>query len=310
MRVFVAGATGALGRPLLRALIEAGHDVTGTTRSPERAAALREQGATPVVLDALDADAVHAAVAAAEPEVVVHHLTAIPEAIPPRRYAQAFETTNRLRREATPVLVDAARTAGARRILVESVSFVLEPKGPPVAEEGPVWADAPKPFTDVFASVDSMERAVLDAPGIEGLVLRYGFLYGPGTGLAPDGGIAAMIRRRQFPIVGSGAGLWSFLHVDDAADATVLALDHGSPGVYNITDDDPAAVRDWLPVAAEALGAGRPRRVPALVGRLAAGRVATHPAIHQRGNANAKARRELGFRPRPWRVGLPAALRA
>jgi nucleoside-diphosphate-sugar epimerase len=307
--VFVAGATGALGRPLVGALLDAGHAVTGTTRSEAKARALRERGADAAVLDARDAEAVRAAVTAAAPDVVVHQLTAIPENFSPRKYAEAFEPTNRLRAQATPILIDAARAAGARRIVVESISFIVRPQGPWIADEdAPVYTDAPEPMTRTFQTVAAMERSVLEAGGIEGVVLRYGFLYGPGTQIAPGGALAQMVARRQFPVVGKGTGQWSFVHVDDAAAATVLALDHGSPGIYNVTDDEPAAVREWLPVAAAAMGAKPPRRVPAFLARLAAGPVATYTAIEQRGASNAKARRELGWQPRhaSWREGFRA----
>lgn len=313
MRVFVAGATGAIGRPLLARLAAAGHEVTAMTRSPERAAALRAHGHEAVVADAFDAPAVHAAVGAAQPEVVVNQLTALAPSFDPRRYGEWLAETNRLRREAAPVLVGAARAAGARRVVAQSISFIASPRAPAIASEAdPVWTEAPEPIGGGVSSALALERAVTEAEGIEGLVLRYGYFYGPGTTYGPGGSIVADVRRRRFPVVGSGAGRFSFVHVDDAADATVLALTAGTTGVYNVVDDDPAPMREWLPALAAAAGAPKPLRVPAFVGRLAAGRYAVLYATVQRGASNAKARRELGWAPAhpSWRTGFPAVFGA
>ena len=253
MRVFVAGATGVIGRPLVDRLLAAGHDVTAMTRSPEKAAALRARGADAVVADALDAQATRAAVAAARPEVVVNELTDLPDAIDPRTYEEALAGTNRLRREATPTLAAAAREAGARRLISQSVSFMLRPDGPGVADEdAPLWVDPPRALASGVASTAALEQATVGADGIEGIVLRYGFFYGPGSTYAPDGHTSRELARRRFPIVGGGAGLTSFIHVDDAADATLLALDRGTLGIYNITDDEPVAAREWIPAMAAA----------------------------------------------------------
>lgn len=297
MKVFVAGATGAIGRPLLDRLVAAGHEVTATTRSAERAEGLRACGAEAVVVDALDAGALRAAVLAARPEVVVNQLTALPHRIDPRHYARDLEATNRLRREAAPVLAAAAAETGARRVVAQSISFIQRPEGPPVLdEEAPAWTDAPPALRAGVDGALALERATLGAPGIEGVVLRYGFFYGPGSAYGPGGSVAEDVARRRLPIVGSGAGCFSFVHVDDAAAATVLALDHGAPGIYAITDDEPIAQRDWVPVLAEALGARAPRRVPGWLARLIAGPVAGQ-AEHLRGASNAKARAELGWVP-------------
>ncbi|MCU0312815.1 MAG: NAD(P)-dependent oxidoreductase [Solirubrobacteraceae bacterium] len=297
MRVFLAGATGAIGRPLAERLLGAGHEVTGTTRSPGQAAALRERGIDAVVVDALDAEALRAAVLTARPEVVVNQLTALPQRIDPRRYARDLAATNRLRREAGPVLARAAAEAGARRIVAQSISFIARPEGPPVLDEdAPLFTDAPPGLRDGVEGAADLEHATLTTPGIEGLVLRYGFFYGPGTAFGPGGSQAQDVARRRLPVVGAGTGIFSFVHVDDAADATVLALDRGGPGVYHVTDDEPLAQRDWLPLLAGALGARPPRRVPVWLARLAAGPVAGQ-AVSMRGAANAKARRELGWVP-------------
>jgi nucleoside-diphosphate-sugar epimerase len=311
MRIFVAGATGAIGRPLVRRLVAAGHEVAGTTRSERRAGAIRDDGADPVVVDALDRDALIAAVAAARPDVVVHQLTQIPQDMNPRKLAQEFELTNRLRTEGTRNLIDAARAAGTDEAVAQSIAFAYRFDGPPDApktEDDPlIGADAPKGFRDSALAVERLERSVLDSGGT---VLRYGYFYGPGTAYDPDGGaIAARIRKRGFPIVGDGGGYFSFIHVDDAAAATVAAVERGTPGVYNVVDDDPARLRDWLPVFAQAIGAKPPRSVPTLAARIAVGRWMTLSATETRGASNAKARSELGWEPRyaSWRAGFAEA---
>ena len=295
MRIFIGGATGAIGRPLVRHLVAAGHEVTGTTRSPDRAALLRESGAEPVVVDALDREGVVAAVAAARPDVVVHELTQIPSDFNPRKFAQVFAMTDRLRREGSRNLVDAAAAAGAERVVAGSIAFAYRHDGPtdlPKTEEDPlIGADAPKDFRATAQAVDALERTVL---GAGGLVLRYGQFYGPGTSYAVSNGpLAERVRKRGFPIVGAGGGIVSFVHVDDAAAATAAAVERGAPGVYNVVDDDPAPMRDWVPVYAEAVGAKPPRRVPVLAARIAVGPWMTLAATKSRGASNEKARREL-----------------
>ena len=311
MRVFVAGASGAIGRPLVPLLVAAGHEVTGTTRSQERAELIAAAGATPAVVDALDAAALRRAVEAAGPEVVVHELTALPDRFDPRR-RDIYDATNRVRREGTRNLLDAARAAGARRFVCQSIAFAYAPGPEPEIkdEEAPLSLGAPPPFGEGVRALAEMERAVLEADGLEGVVLRYGWFYGPGTYYAEDGSMTADVRRRRFPIVGRGVGLFSFIHVDDAAAATVAAVERGGPGIYNIVDDEPAGQRDWLPVYAEAIGAPRPRRVPVWLARLVAGKMAS--AINlQPGASNAKAKRELGWTPRwaSWREGFREAPR-
>jgi nucleoside-diphosphate-sugar epimerase len=308
MRVFLAGAAGAIGRPLVPLLVAAGHEVTGTTRSPERADAIRAAGATPVVVDALDAGALRGAVEEAAPEVIVHQLTALPERLNFRK-RDLYAATNRLRDEGTRNLLDAARAAGARRFVCQSIAFAYAPGPRPevMSEDAPLAVGAPPPFGEGVRVIDAMERAVVEAGG---LVLRYGWFYGPGTHFGEDGTLAADVRRRRFPIIGSGAGLWSFIHVDDAASATVTAIGRGDPGAYNVVDDEPAAARDWLPAYADAIGAPPPRRVPVWLARLIAGRVATTANV-QPGASNAKVKRELGWQPRwgSWREGFREAPR-
>jgi nucleoside-diphosphate-sugar epimerase len=309
VRVFVAGATGAIGRPLVERLLTGGHEVVGTTRDTARAAALRERGAQAVILDAFDAEALRAAVLAAEPEVVVHQLTALPHD-PDRRKAMetGVELTSRLRRETVPALMAAAREAGARRAVVQSISFVTRPDGRPVHDEGaPLYADAPGMRSSVEA-IQALEAATLGTEGVEGLVLRYGFYYGPGTWYDRDGGMATLIRKRRYPIVGDGAGRMSFVHIDDAVDATVRALERGAPGVYNITDPSPAPTREWLPEAARLLGAKPPRHAPRWLARRLAGDVAVHYSTTLPGNASDRARAALDWRPRSWREGFAEVL--
>jgi nucleoside-diphosphate-sugar epimerase len=297
MRVFLAGATGVIGRPLLERLLAAGHSVTASTRSPERAAALRAQGAEPVVVDALDAAALRAAVVAARPEVVVNQLTALPPRIDPRRYARDLEPTSRLRREAGPVLAEAAAAAGARRVVAQSVCFMLRPQGPPVQDEtAPLHDDPPAALREAMSSMAALENATLHTPGVEGVVLRYGFFYGPGAAFGPGGSSAEDAARRRLPVVGRGQGVFSFVHVDDAAAATVLALQCGAPGIYHVCDDEPITQAEWAPLLAAAVGGRPPRHVPGWLARLAAG-VLAEQAQTLRGASNAKARRELGWAP-------------
>ena len=308
MRVFVAGATGAIGRPLVSQLLAAGHEVTGMTRSPQGAEGIRAAGAEAVVSDVFDADGVRGAIAEARPEAVVHQLTDLPADYDtnPARLARG---TNRLRREGTRILLDAAQAAGARRFVAQSLAFVYEPEGDWVKDEEAPLANAPE---GAVASVRALEQAVLEAPGLEGIVLRYGQFYGPGTWYAADGSIAEQVRRRRFPIVGRGEGRFSFIHVEDAAAATVAAVERGRPGIYNVCDDEPAPMREWLPAYAQALGAKPPRRVPTLLARMVAGATAAQAATGMRGAANGKAREELAWSPRypSWREGFRGSLGA
>ena len=306
MRVFVAGASGAIGRPLVPRLVAAGHVVTGMTRSEEKADAIRRAGADAAVADVFDADALRVAVEAARAEVVVHELTALPDRLNFRRQ-DLYEPTNRVRTEGTRNLLDAARAAGSGRFVCQSIAFAYRNEGALVkTEEDPLLDDAPGPFDSGVRSLREMEAMVLGAEGMEGLVLRYGFFYGPRTHYGEDGAMVADVRRRRLPLVGRGTGVFSFIHVDDAADATVAAVERGSPGVYNVTDDDPASMNEWVPELAEAARAKRPFRVPLWLARLAGGRQAADFASELRGASNEKAKRELGWQPAhpSWRTGL------
>ena len=304
MKVFVAGATGVLGRALVPQLVARGHEVVGMTRSASKQDLVRSLGARPVVADALDPDAVAQAVASAEPEVIVHELTALSgtmsvrDARHPERSLVAI-MTNRLRTEGTDHLLAAGRAVGARRFVAQSFgAFRFARTGGPVLTE----ADPldPRPAGGAAAGVEGLlylEQAVTTIEWGEGLALRYGGFYGPGTAisLAPDAQMAAPIRKRRFPIVGDGGGVLSHVHIDDAAAATAVAVEHGRPGIYNIVDDEPAPVREWLPVLASALDAKPPRRIPRWLGRLAAGEAATVMMTEARGASNEKAKRELGW---------------
>ena len=305
MRVFVAGATGAIGRPLVARLLAAGHEVTGMTRSEERAEGLRASGAEAVVCDVFDAGALDRAVAGARPEVVVNELTDIPPALNPRRYESEMAGLNRIRTEGYRNLIRASQQAGARKLIAESIAFVYAPGDGPASEDEPVWSDVAEPFATTLRATVEGERAVLDS-GLEPLVLRYGWFYGPGTTYAPDGALLAMIRQRRYPVAGGGKGVSSFVHVEDAADATVAAVGSRATGILNVVDDDPAPLREWLPATAEAIGAKPPRRVPAFVARLAAGTFAAAFSTRQRGASNARAKEALGWTPAhpTWRGTL------
>jgi nucleoside-diphosphate-sugar epimerase len=305
VRIFLAGATGVIGRPLVPALLGAGHEVTALARTPEKAKALEAQGAEPALTDAFDDEAVREAVVSARPEVVIHQLTALPRELNMRKYFEQLEPTNRLRAQTTPYFLAAAREAGARRVIFQSVSFITAPEGPPVVDESAPLIDGPP-----AEGVRTMERLVLGAEALEGIVLRYGFFYGPGTHYAPDGHMVGLARKRQLPIVGSGEGRSSFVALDDAVAATVLALDHGAPGVYNVTDDEPAPASEWIPELARLVRAKPPRRLPAWLVRLLAGEATVLLATQLRGNSNAKAKAQLGFAPRwpRWREGFAAVL--
>jgi nucleoside-diphosphate-sugar epimerase len=312
VRVFVAGASGAIGRPLVPKLIAAGHEVTGMTRSEARAEDVRAAGADAAVVDVFDADALEAAMSAAAPEVVIHQLTALPERMNFRR-RNLYEGTNRVRTEGTRNLIRGARAAGAGRFISQSIAFAYRPDGGPVkSEDDPLLDDAPPPFASGVEALHEMEGLALGSEGLDGLVLRYGFFYGPGTHYGPDGTLTADVRRRRLPIVGDGRGVFSFIHVDDAADATVAAVERGSPGIYNIVDDEPAPMREWVPALAAAAGAKPPRRVPAWLARLVGGRQAADFAVELRGASNEKAKRELGWKPAhpSWRSGFAESLSA
>jgi len=310
VRVFVAGASGAIGRPLVPKLVAAGHEVTGSTRSESRAEAVRQAGARAAVVDVFDADALRAAVEEARADVVVHELTALPERLDFRQ-KDVYAPTNRLRTEGTRNLLGAARAAGARRFICQSIAFAYRNDGSRVKSEAdPLLDDAPGAFGGGVRALNEMEAMVLVADGMDGLVLRYGFFYGPGTHYGADGAMVADVRRRRLPIVGKGAGVFSFIHVDDAADATVAAVERGAPGVYNVTDDEPAPMSEWVPVLAEAAGAKRPMRVPVWLAKLMGGKQAATFSAELRGASNEKAKRELEWQPAhpTWRIGFAQML--
>jgi 2-alkyl-3-oxoalkanoate reductase len=310
MKVFVAGATGAIGKQLVPMLVEGGHEVTGTTRTAAKAGLIRSLGAQAAVADALDPEAVARAVAESEPEVVIHELTAIDLSSFSRSIDKQFAETNRLRTEGLDHLLAAAKAAGARRFIAQSYAgWPYKRVGGPVkSEEDPLDDNPPKPVRESLGAIRHLEGAVTRAEGIEGIALRYGGFYGPGTSLAldPPGEQTQMVRRRRFPIVGDGAGVWSLVHIRDAAAATYAAMDQGEPGVYNVVDDDPAPVAVLLPELAKDIGAKPPRHVPRWLGRLAGGEAAVIMMTDIRGASNAKAKRELGWQLQypSWRLGF------
>jgi nucleoside-diphosphate-sugar epimerase len=311
MRVFVAGATGTIGKQLVPRLVEAGHEVHGMTRSESKQAMLYELGAVPVVADALDPDQVAEAVARARPDVIVHQLTAI-GAIDIRHFDRDFALTNRLRTEGTDHLLSAGQAMGVRRFVAQGVAgygAYARTGGPMKSEEDPLDPTPAREMRQTLVAIRHLEEAVLGAEWTEGIVLRYGVFYGPGTSLAPGAEQFELVRRRRFPLVGDGGGVWSFIHVADAAAATVAAVERGTRGVYNVVDDDPAPVAVWLPALAQTLGAKKPMRVPRFIGRLFAGEAGVVMMTELRGASNAKAKRELTWRPAhpSWRQGFAAA---
>jgi nucleoside-diphosphate-sugar epimerase len=309
MRVFVAGATGAIGRQLVPRLVAAGHEVTGMTRSESKEALIRELGGVPVVADALDPDRVAEAVGQARPDVIVHELTAI-GALDMRHFDRDFASTNRLRTEGTDHLLSAGQAVGVRRFVAQSAvyGFYARTGGAVKREDDPLDPSPPRESRGTIAAVRHLEEAVIGAQWTEGIVLRYGAFYGPGTSMAPGEEQFELVRKRKYPLVGDGGGVWSFIHIGDAAEATVAAVEHGSRGAYNIVDDDPAPVAEWLPALAQELGAKKPMRVPRFVGRLFAGEVGAVFMTEIRGASNAKAKRELQWRPAhpSWRQGFAA----
>jgi nucleoside-diphosphate-sugar epimerase len=305
MRVLVAGATGAIGKELLPRLADAGHEVFAMIRSESGKARAAQLGAVPVIADALDRAQVEAAVREAAPEVIINQLTAIGH-VDTRHFERSFAATNRLRIEGNDNLLAAARATGVRRFIAQSNgAFTYARTGGPVKTEQDPFDHSPVGAA-MIAAIEHLEKAVLGAAWTEGIALRYGAFYGPGTSMAPGSEQLEMIRKRKFPVVGDGGGVWSFIHIADAAEATVAAVANGDRGVYNIVDDDPAPVAEWLPELAAMLGAKKPMRVPRFIGRLAAGQAGVVLMTELRGASNAKAKRELGWHPThpTWRQGL------
>jgi nucleoside-diphosphate-sugar epimerase len=306
MKVLVVGATGAIGQPLVKQLVERGHEVVGTATTADRAEALRASGATPAVLDLLDREAVRRLVLETKPDAIAHEATALASGIDFRHFGESFAQTNRLRTVGTDNLLAAAKEAGVDRFVAQSYAgWPHERQGGPVkTEEDPLDDDPPEAVRETLEAIQHVEAAVVAAGGI---ALRYGAFYG-----APIDPMRDAMRDRKVPIVGDGGGVWSFVHVDDAAAATVLALERGTPGVYNIADDEPAPVREVLPVLAAAVGGSPPRKVPAWLARLFVGEFGVVSMTQLRGASNAKAKRELGWTLRypSWREGFAATYRA
>jgi 2-alkyl-3-oxoalkanoate reductase len=311
VKVFLAGATGVIGRPLATRLLEAGHEVVGTTRSTERAGELTELGVRPVVLDARDLDALKAAVIEAAPEVVINQLTNLPNKINYRKPAETFGATNELRGTVGPALAAAAAEAGARRLISQSVCFFYASTGKRAHDEDDPLLELPpeNPASRGMLAIQSLERATVETPALEGVVLRYGYFYGPWVRSVPGGFELDELRRRRYPIVGQGTGIFSLIHVEDAAAATMAALERGS-GIYNVCDDEPATQSEWLPAYADAIGAKPPRRVPLWLAGLIAGKQAVRLATRLEGASNEKAKRDFGWQPRypSWRQGFREGL--
>ncbi|MGH6793638.1 MAG: NAD-dependent epimerase/dehydratase family protein [Methylocella sp.] len=310
MKIFLAGATGAVGRRLVPLLRAAGHEVAGMTRSRAKANLLRSMGATPVIADALDTSAVMSAVRQAKPEIVIHQLTSIQGNLDLRNFDREFALTNRLRKEGTDYLLAAARAAGARRFIAQSFagwSYTREGRAVK-SEEDPLDPNPPPAFRRTLEAIRYLESAVTGQTALEGLVLRYGYFYGPGTAIGEHGSIVNDVRKRRIPIIGGG-GVWSFIHVDDVARFTRAGVERGLPGIYNIVDDDPAPVSQWLPVLAETIGAKPPRRIPAWFARFLIGDAVMFMTDVQ-GASNAKAKRAFGVNliwP-SWRDGFRSGL--
>jgi 2-alkyl-3-oxoalkanoate reductase len=307
VKVFLAGATGAIGRRLVPQLVEAGHEVAAITRSKEKLDMLSALGAEPVLCDVFDAGRLGSLVARVEPDAVINQVTDLPQSLNPRKLGEYYAANNRARREGTMNLLDAALGAGVRRFLAQGSAYWYAPTGGPVKrEEALLYLDAPAPIGPAVETIKEVEDAVLSADGLEGVVLRYGMFYGPGTWYAKDGDVGRRARKRRYPMIGNGEGTYSFIHVDDAASATVATLEEARPGVYNVVDDDPATAAEWMPVYAEALGTKRPPRVPAFVARLIAGRALVEWSLGLRGASNEKIKEETGWRPQyeSWRQGF------
>ncbi len=307
MRIFVAGASGAIGRPLIKQLVARAHQVTATTRHPDKVEGLRRLGVEPAIVDGLDAMAVGEAVARAAPDAIIHQMTALAGLADFKHWDRWFAKTNELRRKGTDHLLAAAAAAGVKRFLAQSYTNWNNPRSGSAlkSEDDPLEPNPPAAQRDTLDAIRYLEQAVLSAP-LTGIILRYGNFYGPGASEA----LVDIVKQRKFPIIGRGTGVWSWIHVDDAAAATVLAVERGQPGVYNVVDDDPAPVSVWLPYLAELAGARRPWRVPVWLGRLVAGEVAVSTMTEIRGSSNAKARRELGWQPAwpSWRDGFRALI--
>jgi nucleoside-diphosphate-sugar epimerase len=312
MRVFVAGSTGVVGRSLVPGLVEGGHEVVALVRNEPKAREIEAMRAKATIADPLDRKSLTAAMTQARPEAIIHQLTALTGVGNFKKLDEELALTNRLRTESTDILIEAARLAGARRLIAQSFcGWTYEREGGPAkAEEDPLDPAPAASFTRTLAAIRHLEEAVISAGPVEGVALRYGWFYGPGTSIARDGAIVEMIRARQIPIVGEGEGIWSFIHIHDAVSATLAALTRGAPGLYNVVDDEPAPVSTWLPALADAVGAPRPRKLPVWLARFAIGEGGVSMMTRNRGASNAKARRLLDWQPfyPSWRRGFVEGL--
>jgi nucleoside-diphosphate-sugar epimerase len=312
MRVFVAGSTGAVGKFLVPHLVQNGHEVVALVRDAQKAKALEVMGAQVALADALNKEELTAAIRRTEPEVIIHQLTALTGVGNFKKLDEEFALTNRFRTEVTDTMLVAARLVGTRRFIAQSFCgwpFARE-GGPVKTEEDPLDPNPPASFSKILAAIRYLEDTVRKTTNLQALALRYGFFYGPGTGIAKDGLIVELVRKRRLPIVGDGAGIWSFIHISDVARATVAAVSHGDPGIYNVVDDEPAPVSTWLPALAEAVGAKPPYKVPVWLGKLAIGGSGVSMMTKIRGGSNAKTKRELGWQldyP-SWRCGFVEGL--
>lgn len=307
MRIFVAGATGAVGRPLVRMLVADGHEVSGLTRSAEKAQGLEAAGARPVVANAFDTGALLAAVKGTKPDVVIDQLTDLPQKVGVRGMTKMYRHQNAIRKQGSAALLDAARAADVSTVISQSVAFLYAPDGRgPKSENDRVWRDGPPPAGQAYSVAADHDEAVVASPDFTGIVLRYGVLYGPGTHFAPGNFLYDDARRGRLPLVGNGDGVWCFAHVEDCAQATLAVLGRSMPGIYNIVDDDPAPYREWVTYWIELVGGRKPMHVPRRLARVIAGPAATAMATVWPGASNAKAKRELGWSPRhpSWREGL------
>ena len=317
MKILVAGATGAIGRRLVPLLVAGGHHVVATTRTRDKLNGLRSTGAEPILMNGLDGQEVLNAVMSCRPDVIVHQMTALASMRSLKKFDEEFALTNRLRIEGTSHLAAAAVAAGTRKFVAQSYAgWRVERDGGRVKTEAdPLDPYPPAVMARTLQAIQTLERIVSTTPGLNGMALRYGSLYGPGTSISaipPEGEIVELIRQRKFPLIGNGAGVWSFIHVDDAARATQLAIERGTPGIYNIVDDEPAEVSEWLPDLAHVLGAKPPYRLPAWIGRFAIGEAGVLMMTGVRGSSNAKAKRALGWQPEyaSWRDGFRRGLSA
>jgi len=312
VKIFIAGATGAIGKRLVPLLISEGHRVTGSTRTEGKFDAIRALGAEAVVLDGLDQPAINAAIASFRPDVVVHQMTSLSSLKSLKHFDEDFEQTNRLRTLGTEYLLAAARSVGAKKFIAQSYAgWPNNRTGPRVqTEDAPYETNPPESMRKSLQAIVTLESFVRNASDITAIALRYGSFYGPGTSLGADGDVTNMVRHRKFPVVGTGAGVWSFLHVEDAAQATKLAIDRAPAGIYNIVDDEPAEASQWLPYLADCLDAKPPRHIPVWLAKFAIGEAGVLFMTEMRGASNAKAKREFNWQPAfaSWREGFRRGL--